>query len=250
MAKFRVIEEYIFDAPEDLALIEAIAGCRHHYHLTDSASLGTLLRRFSQPEPMIRDWLLDLCGRDLVVQHCLNSVRRNLWVETTRTKPTGIEDQFLRRVDRFAADPHRVIMGAGRPQDADYALIFWAIRSIEEALGRPFRFARPAGDYQPDGPMLRLVEAALHRLFAQPFVLAQERISRATVQPWQRRYDEYKRYGRETIARVATLMRTEAFRKQMKDLDLGLPLEPRAIPADRGAIRLAFALAKKDKPSN
>jgi hypothetical protein len=66
-------------------------------------------------------------------------------------------------------------MGAGPPQNVDRALILYVIRCIEEATGVAFRFSRPArlrgavgtlGPTRLGGPMLRLAEAALHRLFA------------------------------------------------------------------------------------
>jgi hypothetical protein len=55
--------------------------------------------------------------------------------------------------------------GAGRPQNVDRALVLYVIQCIEEAIGVEFKFSRPAPLFCLGGPMLRLAEAAMHRLF-------------------------------------------------------------------------------------
>jgi hypothetical protein len=85
--------------------------------------------------------------------------------------------RLARRIARFVQDKRRLWMGAGPPQNVDRALVLYVIRLIEERTGVKFRFWQDrrqtafAEDKPPPplnssgGPLLRLAEAALQRLF-------------------------------------------------------------------------------------
>jgi hypothetical protein len=75
------------------------------------------------------------------------------------------ERRLARRIKRFWQDKRRVWMGPGRPQKVDRALILYVIRRIEETTEVPFGFSRLGPLFVLGGPMLRLAEAALLRLF-------------------------------------------------------------------------------------
>src|SRR5262249_42905898 len=110
------------------------------------------------------------------------------WVELTIK-----ERRLARRIERFAQDKRRVWMGAGPPRNVDRALVLYVIRRIEEATGAEFRFSRPPLLNSPDGPMLRLAEAALLRLF------------RITDNGYLGLVSPARHYKREEIARTARL---------------------------------------------
>lgn len=158
---------------EDQRLIKAINDVGSRYPFSDAVA-EQLLDAFTKPPPALRRWILDLCdpapgGNPFVTNDDLAAYTREVrtrghcsarWSDLTTT-----ERRLARRIKRFAQDKRRVSMGAGRPRNVDRALVLYVIRRIEEATGVQFRFSRPAPLNSPGGPMLRLAEAALLRLF-------------------------------------------------------------------------------------
>jgi hypothetical protein len=153
---------------EDQPLIEAINDAQKRYGFSDAAA-KQLLEDFTPKPGRLRGWIFELCdpspraspfttdddlaafARDISGQDC--SAR---WVE-----------RLVCRIKRFVQDKKRRLwMGAGRPPNIDRALILYAIRRIEEATDVAFRFSRPAPLNSLGGPMLRLAEVALRRLFS------------------------------------------------------------------------------------
>ena len=159
---------------EDQPLIEAINDARRRYGFSDAAA-KQLLDDFTPKPGRLRQWIFELCdpsprANPFVTSDYLAAFTRDLltsgqdcsarWADLTPR-----ERRQARRIERFAQDKRRARMGAGRPQNVDRALVLYVIRRIEEATGVPFRFSHPAPLFCLGGPMLRLAEAALHRLF-------------------------------------------------------------------------------------
>jgi hypothetical protein len=158
---------------EDQLLIKAINDVRRRYPFSDAVA-EQLLDAFTKPPPALQQWIFELCdpapgANPFVTNDDLAAYTREVrtrghcsarWTDLTTT-----ERRLARRIKRFAQDKRRVRMAAGRPQNVDRALVLYTIRRIEEATGVAFRFSRPAPLFSLGGPMLRLAEAALHRLF-------------------------------------------------------------------------------------
>jgi hypothetical protein len=158
---------------EDQPLIRAIDDACRRYGCPDAAA-AQLLNDFTKPDPRVRRRIFELSDPALraspfVTNDALAAFARDVltsgrdsnarWADLTFS-----EQREARRIERFAQDKRRVLMGGGRPQNVDRALILWVIRRIEEATGVPFRFARPL-PFCLGGPMLRLAEEALRQLF-------------------------------------------------------------------------------------
>jgi hypothetical protein len=160
---------------EDQPLIKAINDARRRYRFSEVAA-QRLLEDFIKPKPPIKRWIFELCDpspradpfmtndvlaaltRDVLTRGRDGSAR---WADLSPR-----ERRLARRIERFAQNKRRGCMRAGRPQNVDRALLLYVIRRIEEATGVAFRFSRPAALLgSPGGPMLRLAEAALLRLF-------------------------------------------------------------------------------------
>jgi hypothetical protein len=159
---------------EDQPLIKAINDARRRYSFSEAAA-EQLADDFMKPKPSLRRWIFELCDpaprtNPFVTRDSLAAFTRDVstkgrdqsagWADLT-TK----ERRLARRIGHFAQDKSRVWMRAGRPQKVDRALVLFVIRRIEEATGEPFRFSRPGREKSLGGPMLRLAEAALSRLF-------------------------------------------------------------------------------------
>jgi hypothetical protein len=158
---------------EDQRLIEAITDAQRQYGFLDAAA-KQLLDDITKPPPALRQRIFDLCdpsprASPFMTDDDLAAFTREV---TTKGKDTarwaGLTTKgrrLARRIKSFVQDKKRVWMGAGPPHNVDRALILFVIRRIEEATGREFRFSRPAPLNSLGGPMLRLAEAALRRLF-------------------------------------------------------------------------------------
>ena len=159
---------------KDQRLIEAINDARRRYGFSDAAA-KQLLDDFTKPLSGLRQWIFDLCdpsprANPFMTDDDLAAFTRDVltggqdysarWADLTRRVR-----RLASRIKHFAQDKRRVWMGAGRPQNVDRALILYVIRRIEEATGVPFRFSHPAPLNSLGGPLLRLAEAALLRLF-------------------------------------------------------------------------------------
>lgn len=192
---------------EDLPLIEAIDDARKRYRFSDAAA-QQLIDHFTKPQLALKSWIFELCdptprtdpfmtnddlaGFTRAVLTCGEDCSAR-WADLTRTVR-----RLARRIKHFAQDKRRVWMRAGRPENVDRSLIFYVIRLIEEATGVAFRLSHPAPLLgSPGGPMLRLAEAALLRLF---------RIDDRTV-GCLGLVSPARHYKREEIARVAKLAR-------------------------------------------
>jgi hypothetical protein len=169
---------------EDQPLTEAINDVRRRYPFSDAVA-EQLLDVFTKPSPALRQWIFELCDpapranpfvtSDYLAAYMREVLTRGQDCSARWADLTTRERRLARRIERFAQDKKRVWMGAGPPQNVDRALVLYVIRRLEEATSVPFRFARPArlrgavgtlGPARLGGPMLRLAEAALHRLFA------------------------------------------------------------------------------------
>jgi hypothetical protein len=190
---------------EDQPIIEAINDARRRYGFS-AAAAEQLLDDFTKPKPPVLRWIFELCdpaprANPFVTSDYLAAYTRDV---LTRGQDCGArwadltprERRLARRIERFAQDKRRVRMGAGRPQNVDRALILYVIRRIEEATGVAFRFARPL-PFCLGGPMLRLAEAALLRLF---------RIA-DRVPGYLGLVSRVRHYTREEIVRTAKLAR-------------------------------------------
>jgi hypothetical protein len=173
---------------EDQPLVEAINDARRRYGFSDAAA-EHWLNAFTNPEPTLKTWIFELCDPSpradpFMTNDDLAAFTRAVltggqdcsarWADLSRTVR-----RLARRIKHFAQDKRRVWMGAGPPRNVDQALVLYVIRRIEEATGIEFRFSqrrRPAeAAFDEDesspplnssrGPMLRLAEAALLRLF-------------------------------------------------------------------------------------
>jgi hypothetical protein len=158
----------------DLRMKIFVAVWARRYPFSD-AEVEQFLNDFTKPKPPLRRWVFELCdpapradpfmtNDDLAAYTREVGTRgqdyRARWADLTIR-----ERRRARRIKRFAKDKRRVLMGAGRPQNVDRALVLYVIRRIEEATGVPFRFSHPAPLTFLGGPLLRLAEAALLRLF-------------------------------------------------------------------------------------
>jgi hypothetical protein len=190
---------------EDQPLIRAIGDARRRYRFS-AAAAEQLLNDFAKPEPKVRRWIFELSdpapranpfvtddllaafARDVLTRGRDSSAR---WADLTpRERRQGY------RIARFAQDKRRVRIGAGRPKNVDQALILYVIRGIEEATGVAFRFARPRRlQGSTGGPMLRLAEEALRRLF------------RIADNAYLGLVSPARHYTREQIVRTAKLVR-------------------------------------------
>jgi hypothetical protein len=163
-------------AAEDQPLIDAINDVRRRYP-TSEAEAEQFFNDITKPKPLLRQLIFfELCdpaprASPFVTNDDLAAYTREVstkgrdysarWADLTPR-----ERRQARRIERFAQDKRRVWIGAGRPQNVDRAVVLYVIRRIEEATGVAFRFSRPAALLgSPGGPMLRLAEAALRRLF-------------------------------------------------------------------------------------
>jgi hypothetical protein len=154
---------------EDRPLIDAINDVRRRYPFSD-AEAEQFLNDFTKPKPPLRGWVFDLCDPEpradlFMTNDDLAAYTREVGTRgqdyTARWDDLTIKERRrARRIKRFARDKRRVSMGAGRPQNVDRALVLNVIRRIEEATGVAFTPLNFLG-----GPMLRLAEAALRRLF-------------------------------------------------------------------------------------
>jgi hypothetical protein len=159
---------------EDQPLIKAVNDTRRLYPFSDTAA-EQLVNDFTNPKPALRRWIFELCDpaprtSPFANRDCLAAFTRDVltsgqdqsarWADLTTS-----ERRQARRIERYAQDKRRVRMGAGRPQSVDRAVILYVLRRIEETIGDTFRFSRPGREKSLGGPMLRLAEAALRRLF-------------------------------------------------------------------------------------
>jgi hypothetical protein len=159
---------------KDQRLIEAINDAQRRYGFSDAAA-KELLEDFTPNPGPLRDWIFELCDRAPRAKLFVTSAHLAAFTREVLTSGqdysarwadlTTKERRWARRFERYARDKRRVWMGAGRPQNVDRALVLYVIRRIEEATGLAFRFSHPAPLFCLGGPMLRLAEAALLRLF-------------------------------------------------------------------------------------
>jgi hypothetical protein len=171
---------------EDQPLIKAINDAQRRYRFSD-ASAEQLRDDFTKAEPALRQWIFDLCDPSpraspfMTDDHLASFTRevgtRGQDYSARWTDLTTREQRLAQRIKRFVQDKRRVWKGAGPPHNVDRALILYVIRHIEEVTGAEFRFwqhRRPAAFDEDEsspplnssgGPMLRLAEAALLRLF-------------------------------------------------------------------------------------
>lgn len=161
------------DRAEDQSLVTAINDVRKQHPKMD-AMATQFLDDFDFTKSPLRHWIFELCDPspraspfmtddDLAAfAHEVSTKGKESarWAELPRT-----ERRRARQTERFARDKRRVWMDRGRSQNVDRSLILYVIRRIEEATGVTFRFSRPAPLFSLGGPMLRLAEAALLRLF-------------------------------------------------------------------------------------
>jgi hypothetical protein len=193
---------------------------------------------FTNPEPELRQWIFDLCDpapRDdpFVTNDYLAAFTREVgtkgqdcsarWADLTPT-----ERRRARGIKRFAQDKRRVWMSAGRPQNVDRALILSVIRRIEEATGLKFPLSHPAPLRAAGGPMLRLAEAALLRLF------------RIADNGYLGLVSPARHYTREEIARTVKLARRASRTSPLK-------WRSNLIVAFRGDVRVEFAGKNTDQ---
>jgi hypothetical protein len=173
---------------EDQPIIDAINDARRWYPFSDAAA-KQFVNDFTKPIPALRRWVFELCdpaprADPFMANDDLAAFTRSVltggqdcsarWSDLTRTVR-----RLARQIKHFAQDKRRVWMGAGPPRNVDRALVLYVIRRIEEVTGVEFRFSqrrRPAeAAFDEDesslplnssgGPMLRLAEAPLLRLF-------------------------------------------------------------------------------------
>jgi hypothetical protein len=160
--------------PQDRPLISAIDDARQHYEFS-AATAEQLLREFTKPEPKLWRWIFELCDpvqranpfvtRDVLAAFMRDVLTKGRDWRARWTDLTPRERRQAHGIERLARDKRRVLMGGGRPPNVDRAPILYVIRRIEEATGLAFRFARPGRLKFLGGPMLRLAETALRRLF-------------------------------------------------------------------------------------
>jgi hypothetical protein len=158
---------------EDRQLIKAVRGAGRRYGFSDAAA-KELLDAFTNPEPRLRKWIFELrdpaprtnpfATSDHLAAFTRDVLTRGQDCSARWADLSPRERRLARRIERFAQNKRRGCIRAGRPQNVDWALVLYVIRRIEEAIGVPFRFARPK-PFCVGGPMLRLAEAALLRLF-------------------------------------------------------------------------------------
>jgi hypothetical protein len=159
---------------EDQRLIEAINDARRRYKFSDAAA-KQLLDDFTKPPPALRQWIFELCDpapranpfltRDVLAAFTRDVLTRGQDCSAGWAALTIKGRRLARRIESFVQDKKRVWMRAGRPQNVDRSLVLYVIRRIEEATGIAFRLSHPAPLNSLGGPMLRLAEAALLRLF-------------------------------------------------------------------------------------
>jgi hypothetical protein len=185
-------------------LISAIDAARQKCGFS-AAAAEKLFNDFTKPKPKLLRLIFELCdpvrrADPFVTRDALAAFMRDVltkgrdriarWADLTPR-----ERRQVHGIERFAQDKRRVLMGGGRPPNVDRALILYVIRPIEEATGLAFRFARPGRLNFLGGPMLRLAETALRRLF------------RIADSPYLGLVSPARHYTRKEIARTAELAR-------------------------------------------
>ena len=125
----------------------------------------------------------------------------------------------------------------GRPPAIDPALVFYCIRVLCEASGLPqMEFSRPPSGGRPSGPMWRALIEALP--IAQEFLALRfgtPAISRSEISDHA-----------EAIAEIATLTRSEHFKKYCQQFGLGVGSDD--VAANPATGRAAVYYARKSRP--